>query len=176
MKSRLIVVGLILLIGVVLDLWTKAWAESRLAGKDGGRRQEIEIVEDYFHLTFVPNPHGAFSLFEKLPETVRRTGLIVASLLAVGVITALMFRPGTGWWMTVAFALVLSGAVGNLYDRVFLGYVRDFIDWHYKREFTWPTFNLADSYISVGVTILVVMTLFSKPVKSDGKKGQPSKA
>lgn len=158
-QKRLLVVLFVAAVGVALDLWSKSWAESDLQ-----ERGQIEVIENCFHFTFTKNPHGAFSLFKSIPESIRQTGLIVASILAVVVIGYFILRPaaGSGWWMTIAFSLVLAGALGNLYDRVFLGYVRDFIDWHYKREFTWPTFNLADSYISVGVAILVVATLFQK--------------
>lgn len=160
MKKKLLIVLVIASVGVVLDLWSKAWMEGNLKGQ-----APIEVVPDFFHFTYVENPHGAFSMFEWIPESVRRPGLIVASILAVLLISVILLRPGTGWWMVTAFALVLSGAVGNLYDRLVFGHVRDFIDWHYYRDFTWPTFNIADSCISVGVTILVVITLFSRPAK-----------
>jgi signal peptidase II len=161
MRARLLVVLLIVVVGVTLDLWTKAWAEGSLKGNPSR-----EVVAHVFHLTYAENPHGAFSLFRGVPEWLRRGGLIVASLLAVGVIGWLLLRSSTSRWMVLAFSLVLSGALGNLYDRLLLGHVRDFIDWHIDREgarwFTWPTFNLADSYITVGVTLLVIITIFGR--------------
>ena len=162
MRSRLLVVLVLVVVGVALDLWTKSWAEKTLKGN-----QPIEVVARVFHLTYAENPHGAFSLFRGVPEWLRRSGLIGASLLAVGVIGWLLLRPDTSRWMVLAFSLVLAGAVGNLYDRILLGHVRDFIDWHYDRVFTWPTFNLADSYITVGVSLLVILTLFGRSQAED---------
>ena len=59
----------------------------------------------------------------------------------------------------LSFSLILGGAIGNLIDRVRLGYVVDFIEIYYK-EFSWPAFNIADSAITIGVTILIIDTLF----------------
>ena len=58
--------------------------------------------------------------------------------------------------LRLALALVFGGAIGNFLDRVRLGYVIDFIDWHWYNKFTWPTFNVADAAISVGVGLLIV--------------------
>jgi len=70
-------------------------------------------------------------------------------------------------------ALVFGGAVGNFLDRIRLGYVIDFIDWHWLKDGpSWPTFNIADSGITVGVTLMVLDMLFAKSVK----KGEAEEA
>jgi signal peptidase II len=67
--------------------------------------------------------------------------------------------------MALALALVLGGALGNVIDRVVLGYVVDFLYFHY-RSFAWPAFNVADSAISVGAALLIWDSLFGKPVEA----------
>ncbi|MDR4504310.1 MAG: signal peptidase II [Candidatus Scalindua sp.] len=71
----------------------------------------------------------------------------------------------SGFSTNIAFGLILSGAVGNLWDRLFYHHVRDFIDVHAGRWYHWPTFNFADSFICIGVGLLVWETLFRKEQK-----------
>lgn len=68
----------------------------------------------------------------------------------------------SGFSITFAFGMILAGAIGNLWDRVFHHHVRDFIDVHVGRLYHWPTFNLADSFICIGVGLLLWGTLFRK--------------
>jgi signal peptidase II len=68
-------------------------------------------------------------------------------------------------WLAIALALVLGGALGNLWDRLTLGYVVDFLDFYYQngtQEMHWPAFNVADMAISIGAFLLIVDALFSK--------------
>lgn len=66
----------------------------------------------------------------------------------------------SGFSTNIAFGMILSGAIGNLWDRIFYHHVRDFIDVHIGRLYHWPTFNLADSFICIGVGLLLYETLF----------------
>ena len=69
-----------------------------------------------------------------------------------------------------ALALVFGGAIGNFIDRIRLGYVIDFIDWHMKDSYHWPTFNVADAAISIGVVLLLIESFVYKEKIEDTKK------
>jgi len=89
--------------------------------------------------------------------------LIGISLLAVVVIVYLL--EGVRWAdraMIVALAFIATGAVGNLIDRIHLGYVIDFIVWKYTDQYRWPSFNVADAFITVGVVLMLGMLLFGE--------------
>lgn len=130
-----------------LDQALKAWMLSVL---ELGQSQPV--LAGFFHLTLVHNTGGAFGLFA------HKTVYFV--LLSVATIAFLIWyyrkyrqaRPGIIW----PVGLVLGGAVGNLADRLRLGYVVDFLDF-FAGEWHWPAFNLADSAICVGLGILAFM-------------------
>ncbi|MCW8929255.1 MAG: signal peptidase II, partial [Gammaproteobacteria bacterium] len=85
-------------------------------------------------------------------------------------------------WLAIALALVLGGALGNLWDRLTLGYVVDFLDFYYQsdaqsRAMHWPAFNVADMAISIGAFMLIIDALFSKEPSTDEEplvNGEPS--
>jgi signal peptidase II len=70
--------------------------------------------------------------------------------------------PPSEKWMKIAMSLILGGALGNLIDRVFRGYVIDFLEFYIK-DFHWPTFNFADSCITVGAFLLIIVFLVRRP-------------
>ena len=121
--------------------------------------QNIPIVPGFFDLTFVLNPGAAFSLFATLPEWIRNPFFILISVGAAVLIVA--YR---SWHLrenhlaSVSLALILGGAIGNLIDRLWYGVVVDFLDAHIY-QYHWPIFNVADSAISVGVTLLLLELL-----------------
>ena len=91
-----------------------------------------------------------------------RIGLIVFSILATGIVLALLWRYGRTWSAaSVGFALVLGGAIGNLYDRAVLHYVVDFLEVHIF-TYHWPDFNVADSAISVGAVLLLMEMIWPR--------------
>jgi signal peptidase II len=96
----------------------------------------------------------------------RSVFFITVSIIALAVILALV-RQARDRLPLMAFALIGGGAVGNLIDRVRFGEVVDFVDWYY-RTYHWPTFNIADSAISIGVGLLAIDMLFSKPQRHRG--------
>jgi signal peptidase II len=121
--------------------------------------QSIPIVPGYLDLTFVLNPGAAFSLLATLPEGIRNPFFILISVAAAILITVyrtcyLRRHP----LASVSLGLILGGAVGNLIDRVRYGVVVDFVDVHVQ-QYHWPVFNVADSAISVGVTLLLIEML-----------------
>ena len=145
---------LISLVIVLLDQLTKllvVWS-MRLG-------RNIPIVPGFFDLTFVLNPGAAFSLFATLPEWIRNPFFILISVAAAVLIVAYRSRYlRENRLASVSLALILGGAIGNLIDRLRYGVVVDFLDAHIY-EYHWPIFNVADSAISVGVTLLFIEML-----------------
>jgi signal peptidase II len=118
--------------------------------------QSIAIVPGYLDLTFVLNPGAAFSLLATLPERIRNPFFILISVAAAVLIIVYHARHLHGHRLAAAsLGLILGGAIGNLIDRVRLGVVVDFLDAH-VHQYHWPVFNVADSAISVGVTLLLI--------------------
>jgi signal peptidase II len=141
---------------VVLDQATKAVVVRTLA-----LHQYVPLVDGLLSLSHVRNRGAAFGLLSEwdVPhQAVLLSALSVFALLAI----ALYFLrlPAAARLPRLALALVLGGAVGNLIDRVRLGYVVDFVH-AYWRQHQWPDFNVADSAITVGVTLLVLDILRS---------------
>jgi signal peptidase II len=130
---------------------------------EGGRYRATRpylLIKDYWHFRYVENPGAAFGLFRNLPETVRRGFFHVVSLAALAFIFAMYVRLEPGQRMVRgALALVAGGALGNFADRLVRGYVIDFIDWHWRNGPRWPTFNVADVAICVGVALMMVDSL-----------------
>ena len=121
--------------------------------------QNIPIIPGFFDLTFVLNPGAAFSLFATLPEWVRNPFFILISAAAAILIVAYRSRYlRENRLASVSLALILGGAIGNLIDRLWYGVVVDFLDAHIY-QYHWPIFNVADSAISVGVTLLLLEML-----------------
>jgi signal peptidase II len=121
--------------------------------------QNLPIVPGFFDLTFVLNPGAAFSLFATMPEWVRNPFFILISVAAAVLIVAYRSRyVRENRLASVSLALILGGAIGNLIDRLRYGVVVDFLDAHIY-QYHWPIFNVADSAISVGVTLLLLEML-----------------
>ena len=142
------------------DLWTKHLVFVRLPQLDS---QPIVIVDGFLRLVHSENRGGVFGLAQ---------GSWLWLILAVGAaIFVLWFahkKETRGAWTQFALGLVLAGAVGNVYDRIAFGYVRDFID-VYWRTHHWPAFNVADSGICVGAFMLAIYAFFLEPKKPSGK-------
>lgn len=114
------------------------------------------VWEPMWAMRYVENEGAAWGLFQNLSEKVRNAFFTLVSLAAVGFILGYYRKLRREQrYSQVALALLLSGAVGNFIDRLARGYVVDFIDW-YARGWHWPTFNVADSCIVVGVAMLLL--------------------
>lgn len=143
---------------VFFDLLTKAMATAWLA--DG----PFIIIENFFDFVLVHNLGAAFGIFADQPAWVRSTLLLgIAFIASVYIIQQL--RYATHLFVTIAFSLVLGGAIGNVSDRLRLGWVVDFIHIHWY-DLSWPVFNVADSAITIGVGMLFIDN-FKKTDKSD---------
>lgn len=114
------------------------------------------VIDGFFALEYAENPGAAFSFLARQPE-VRRPlliGIAVLALLFLGWM-AWRLRPGQRL-LAIALGLVMAGALGNLIDRIRLGYVIDFLLVHVRDSFRWPHFNVADAAIVVGLFLLLV--------------------
>ncbi|HEX8705790.1 MAG TPA: signal peptidase II [Myxococcaceae bacterium] len=120
------------------------------------------FIEDYWHFRYVENPGAAWGMFANLPDTARRIFFHVVSLAALAFIFAMYVKLEPGQRLvSVSLSLVAGGALGNFMDRLARGYVIDFIDWHWRNQpgMRWPTFNVADAAICVGVALMLVDSL-----------------
>lgn len=166
--SRLVFFA-IALISVVLDQFTKFLAVRfllpRLKNPDV-LAQAVEVIPNYFALLYRENTGAAFSLFTE------HTGLLAlfSGMISLGFIGwAWRLRPSEQG-MRLALGLIVGGAVGNLIDRVLHGYVIDFLHAHWQWTYQWPTFNVADSSVCIGMGMLVLMS-FRMPRESEAGAG-----
>jgi signal peptidase II len=139
---------LISLVVVVLDQWTKKLAVSELA--DG-----FVKVTDFFSLVLAYNKGAAFSFLSDAGGWQRWFFTVIAAAVSAVLVVWIYRLKQHEKLLAIALALVLGGAIGNLYDRVMLGHVVDFILVHYQDNY-FPAFNIADSAISVGAVLLIL--------------------
>ena len=112
--------------------------------------ESIPIIEDVFHLTYVQNRGAAFSILSG-----SRIFLIAVPLIAIAVaIWYLERHKSAHWTLALSLSMIIAGGLGNLIDRIALGFVTDMFDFHF-----WPVFNVADISVCVGAGFLVLYTL-----------------
>ena len=127
----------------------------------------IPVIPDFFRLTHVENRGAAFGLFADSPSEWKIGVLVLFSIIALVVVSALLWRNSHSMNTTgVGLALILGGAVGNLWDRLVSGQVLDFLLF-YIGKYQWPAFNVADSAIVIGAGLLVIEILFAKSPASE---------
>jgi signal peptidase II len=120
------------------------------------------VIENFFNLTYIRNKGAAFGMMASSEPLLRLSFLLLFSLLAIIFLTVVLLRlPQTEKFLTVALALILGGAIGNLVDRFLYGEVIDFLDFYFW-SFHWPAFNLADSFITIGVTVTLYRLVTAK--------------
>jgi signal peptidase II len=121
--------------------------------------QGIPVIPGFFDIVFILNPGAAFGFLATLSDQVRNPFFILISILAVVLIVFYHTRYlRSHRLVSFALGLVLGGAVGNLIDRLYYGMVVDFLDVH-AGPYHWPAFNVADSAISVGVSLMILEML-----------------
>jgi signal peptidase II len=142
-RGRLRLFLIVAALVVILDQLSKLWINAN--------RPQTELLPGFLDLVYVENTGAIFGLVHS------HTELFIALGIAASVIILVFlyyFPPATTVGM-VSFALILGGAVGNLIDRVRLGYVIDFISFHIHELFHWPAFNIADAALTVGILMLI---------------------
>ncbi|MGD8860768.1 MAG: signal peptidase II [Myxococcales bacterium] len=159
----------------VADLWTKAWAVDALSRERASappgactpdqhgryymqrlRSDTVVLVDGYLELRYAENCGAAFGMLDEAPKWVRVSVFMTAGALAVGALMWMFVVGNGGVLFAWSVPLIVSGAVGNMVDRIRLGYVVDFIRFHLHDTWEWPTFNVADSTITVGVALLLL--------------------
>jgi signal peptidase II len=167
------------------DLGSKAWAEGALSIERSfaippactpnelgqiysqrGRGAILELVPNYLELRYAENCGGAFGMLHDAPSWVRTSVFLTAGVLFMGVLAAMFVRGSGGALFAASVPLIVSGALGNMIDRVRLGYVVDFIHFHVHDSFHWPTFNVADITITVGGALLLLDGLRTREAAS----------
>ena len=132
----------------------------------------ISIIPDFFAIVHVLNPGAAFGLLAARPASFRNPFFIGISLLAVGFIIFYRHRELKGHSLaSFALSLILAGAIGNLVDRLRIGMVIDFLDVHYY-QYHWPAFNVADSCITVGVSLMLLGLILGERRRASQRSGR----
>ncbi len=116
----------------------------------------ISIIKDFFNLTYVKNDGAVWGVFSKHSNTIVPIIITVLSLITLSIISYFFLKLKTDCkYELFGLAFVLGGAIGNIIDRVLQGFVVDFLD-VIIFKYHWPVFNIADSFISIGVFVLVI--------------------
>jgi len=143
-----------------LDQWTKSLIVQKLM-----LHQKVEVISGFFNLIHVRNTGGAFGIFGGEKGGIGSILFVVVSLIAIAILIFLFIKLGEKEkTLALSFSLVLSGAIGNLIDRLRFGEVIDFLDF-YVSSTHWPAFNVADSAICIGIGLMALELL-----KGDRKK------
>lgn len=160
-----ILVSMSLLI-IAFDQWTKYLIHTKFSWGES-----LPLIDSFFNLTYVRNSGAAFGLLHKAPPAFRDPFFLIVPLIALAVIFYLFTRLTREQnWTATALSLIVGGAIGNLIDRVRFGYVIDFLDFHWKENYHYPAFNVADSCIVIGVGMMLIRSFFrGKACITDGE-------
>jgi signal peptidase II len=150
-----VVYFILILCTIVFDQLTKAWIVDSLR-----LYESVVIVPGFFNLVYVTNSGAAFSLLANVDSPWRHYFFLgVGSLAMIGLSIAYLKLRKVNRYYTVALALIVGGAAGNLVDRVRFGVVIDFLDLYVGR-YHWPAFNVADSAICIGAGLFLALNIF----------------
>jgi signal peptidase II len=152
-------IRLTLIVGcvVALDQTTKALVQKTMA-----LYHSVPVIPEFFSLTHIHNPGGAFGFMARQGPGVRAFLFLAVSFLAILLLFYLYRKiPITHRWLSAGLALIMGGAIGNLIDRVRFGEVVDFLDF-YIGTHHWPAFNVADSAVTVGIIVLLIHMVLGK--------------
>ncbi len=157
MKNKINIFFFIAVLIIFLDLLTKSIAENNL------NNLIIEVIPGFFNLVLVWNKGAAFGIIANAPDIIRKIILIGSSTIAAVITTVYVMKSKEKLSMfeVVSLSLIAGGSVGNLYDRFFIGAVRDFLDF-YIGQHHWPAFNIADASISIGIFLFIFYEIFLK--------------
>ncbi|MDO8433562.1 MAG: signal peptidase II [Candidatus Binatus sp.] len=155
-RSPMLLLILVTIPVLALDQASKLFVKAHMS-----LYQTIPLINHYVDLTYTQNPGAAFSMFAAYSPWFREAFLFSMSAAAIVVLLAMLIRAERISITSIAFALILAGAAGNLIDRSVHGQVIDFIRLHYY-DWSYPIFNVADSAISIGVVMIVLATFFAR--------------
>lgn len=142
---------------VLLDQLSKAWVLKEIP-----LYRSVTVIPGFFSLTHVLNPGGAFGFFARNDSPMRHWFFLIAAIVAMALIVYFYHQtPKTHRALGIALAMIFGGAVGNVIDRLRFGKVVDFLD-VFIGQYHWPTFNVADSAVVIGVAIFILHIVFKK--------------
>lgn len=135
---------------IILDQLTKAAVQSNFS-----LGESITIIPDFFNFTYVRNPGAAFGFLADAHDNIRKPLFLLVPVIACFWLVYLIWTTRKGpIVLSLAYSLILAGAIGNLWDRFTLDYVVDFLDFHMGGKH-FPAFNIADSSISIAASLLI---------------------
>ena len=157
MKHRVIRSGFFIILLVIADQISKYFVKTHFFSFT-----HIRLIKNFLSLVYVKNKGVAFGLLSGLPLILKKIFLIwIPSFACIALFLYIIFSKKISKFSLIGYTLIIAGAIGNLVDRALYGFVVDFIDLYYK-SFHWPAFNFSDSYISIGIAIIVIEILFHK--------------
>jgi signal peptidase II len=160
---RWLILAALMLAGCRADQVSKLWASSAFQDKPA-----MTLVPKLLEFRYAENRAIAFSMFHQLPDTVRAPLIFTLSGVAMAALMTMIWKlRNQSLGRLIPLALILAGAIGNLLDRLAHGYVVDFVHVHWREDWSFPIFNLADSLITVG-TILLLLTSILRPSEPEG--------
>jgi signal peptidase II len=167
MKCRFFPVAILILIA---DFAAKWIVRATLQG-----RSPVEIIPGFLRLSYVNNTGVAFGFFDSSEFAGKPYILAAIAVAAVAVIFLYGARmPFNRTLLQLALSITMGGILGNFADRLVHGYVIDYIEFHIHESFYWPNFNIADSAITIGVTLLLIDALKTPNVDEKGKLPEAS--
>jgi len=135
---------------VIVDQITKVWVAAEFE-----LYESRVVIDGLFNLTYVHNYGAAFSFLSDGGGWQRWFFTVIAIAISAVLLIWLRRNPVNFWRQNLSFALILSGAIGNVADRMVYGYVIDFLDVHYQ-GWHWPAFNVADMAITIGAALMLL--------------------
>lgn len=157
-RTSYLIIAIVIVVGLILDLVTK----HIFADMFKGGREDIVVIPNFFRFTYLENKGAAYGIFAG-----STWGLTIVSILfIIGFFVFDYFYHNNDWLYLLGFGFIISGAIGNLVDRLFLQYVRDFI----SIEIFSFVFNLADLFITIGAILSIVYLLIKTITESKEKK------
>ena len=136
---------------ILIDQWTKFLVTIHIP-----LYFSVRVIDNFFNITHIRNPGVAFGLFANQESEYKVLFFIIISAIAIVAILIIFHQtPNNRRMVRTGLTLILSGAVGNLMDRIIHKEVIDFIDFYYQK-FHWPAFNVADSCITIGVALMIL--------------------
>ena len=159
--KRIIIYSLIILLGVAIDFVSKLLVVIFLKPVS-----DFPLIQDFFHFTYHENPGAAWGML----QDARWVFMTVSTVAILG----MMFYLYTGWVESrlseAAFLLIISGGIGNMVDRISLGYVVDFL---HAKFIDFPIFNIADSFVTIGAFLLIaslIIEIINEEKQKEKKK------
>lgn len=155
----------IIVLGITLDRISKIWALKILK-----ENADVVVIKNYFSFSYLENRGAAFGIFQNKGIYL---SVITFFIVCAVIFYLVKFRPQSKL-LRISLALIIGGAIGNLYDRIVYKYVVDFVLWHFKDVYYYPTFNVADMLVVVG-TILLVICVVLEDKNENGMCGKDGK-